>query len=154
MLDAKDVRIGNWVIKITGTDRNTKSFFEYQPIALGENAFSFASVCFPIKLNAAMLGSCGFRNESGEWYKNLEVEGLEDGLPLLRYKTENGSWYLKGHLLDLQPEYVHQLQNLYYALTGKELETELGFFQNIDIFGPIAYDIKPDANTGPAYLLL
>ena len=36
MLDPKDVRIGNWVIKITGTDRNTKSFFEYQPIALAQ----------------------------------------------------------------------------------------------------------------------
>src|SRR5687767_6781452 len=150
MLDPKDVRIGNWVIKITGTDRNTKSFFEYQPIALGENALSFASVCFPIKLTPIMLGSCGFLHEFGEWYKNLEVEGLEYGLPLLRYKIKRGSWYLKGNLLDVQPEYVHQLQNLYYALTLKELNTDLGFFQNIDIFGPIQYHLKPAYKNNPA----
>ena len=30
MIDPREVRVGNWVMKITGTDRNTQSFFEYR----------------------------------------------------------------------------------------------------------------------------
>lgn len=143
MLDPKDVRVGNWVLKLTGKDLNSKSFFEYKAIALDEYYFTFAKMCFPIKLSPAVLGNCGFKHEFGDWYKNLEVEDLEGGLPFLRFKQETGCWYLKDMKIPAQPLYLHQLQNLYYALSGQELNIQLGNFENIDIIGPIGFFVKP-----------
>ena len=67
MIDPKEVRVGNWVIKITGTDVNTQSFFEYKAIALDEYYYSFAKVCFPIKITTAILGTSGFKQKFGDW---------------------------------------------------------------------------------------
>lgn len=36
------------------------------------------------------------------------------------YNTFQEAWWYNG-LLEYQPKYVHQLQNLYFALTGQEL---------------------------------
>jgi hypothetical protein len=33
MLDPREIRAGNWVVKITGTDTNTKPFFKYKAVA-------------------------------------------------------------------------------------------------------------------------
>jgi hypothetical protein len=33
MIDPKEIRAGNWVIKITGRDIHTQSVFEYRAIA-------------------------------------------------------------------------------------------------------------------------
>jgi hypothetical protein len=63
MLDPKEIRTGNWVIRITGRDSNTKYFFEYKAIALDEYYYTFAKVCFPIKVTAAILAKCGFKDE-------------------------------------------------------------------------------------------
>ena len=89
MIDVKDVRVGNWVIKITGRDLNAKSFFEYKPIALDEYYYTFAKVCFPIKLSPGVLDKCGFTRESGEWFKSLTSDKKEDKGPFLKYKHEN-----------------------------------------------------------------
>ncbi|MBD0285102.1 MAG: hypothetical protein M3342_23380 [Bacteroidota bacterium] len=154
MLDPKDVRVGNWVIKIIGTDNNNQSFFAYKPIAIDEYYYTFAKVCFPIKLSSDILGKCGFKHEFGDWYINLESEGIDDGLPFLRYKHKVGCWYLWDKQLPVQPKYLHQLQNLYYALSNQELTIRLGFFENINIIGPINFFIKPLIKSSPINKLL
>ena len=40
---------------------------------------------------------------------------------LIRFKNDSGDWFLGDEETDLQIKYIHQLQNLYFALTGKEL---------------------------------
>ena len=40
---------------------------------------------------------------------------------LIRFRNDCGDWFLGNEETDLQIKYVHQLQNLYFALTGKEL---------------------------------
>src|SRR5215213_1999041 len=124
MIDPKEVRVGNWVVKITGTDINTQSFFEYKAIALDEYYYTFAKVCFPIKITTTILGTCGFKHEFGDWYINRPADGIEDGLPFLRYNHIDSCWYLEKIKLWSQPKYVHQLQNLYCALSGEELNIE------------------------------
>jgi hypothetical protein len=39
--------------------------------------------------------------------------------------------------------YVHQLQNLFYALTNEELDIRLGRFENMALMGPIDFFVKP-----------
>jgi hypothetical protein len=147
MLDPSDVRAGNWVLKITGTDVNTKSFFQYKAIAPDEYYYTFAKACFPIKITPSVLGECGFKHEFGDWYRNIAADGIEDGLPFLRYKQSDKSWYLQNTRLWAQPVYVHQLQNLFYALTGQELPICLTHFQNMAIVGPINFFVKPLVKT-------
>jgi hypothetical protein len=143
MLDPRDVRVGNWVIKITGTDRNTKSFFEYKPIALDEYYYTFAKVCFPIKLSPAILDNCGFKQQFGVWYINPGFKDDKDLLPFLRYEHENKCWYLGDMKIPAQPIYLHQLQNLFYALSKQELNIQLGHFENIAVAEPVDFFIKP-----------
>jgi hypothetical protein len=139
MLSPTDVRVGNWVLKIMGVDKKKDSFFEYQAIALDEYYYTFSSVCFPIPLSAGVLGYCGFKHEFGDWYKPIGTEGINDGLSPLKYKNQTRAWYLNDHRIPAQPIYVHQLQNLYYVLTGQELDIDLGLYKNLPLFGPIEF---------------
>ena len=116
MIDPREIREGNWVIKITGRDNNAQSFFEYKAIAFDEYYYTFAKVCFPIKITQAILGNCGFKHEFGDWYMNRPAEGIDDGLPFLRYRNDDRCWHLGKMKLRSQPVYLHQLQNLFYAL--------------------------------------
>lgn len=139
MLSPTDVRAGNWVIKIVGSDKNGDSFLEYRSIALDECYSTSAAACFSIALSPGILAFCGFKQESGGWQISLEEEGIEKEVPLLRYEDENKTWYIGGFKIPAQPLYVHQVQNLYYALTGQELKVNLGFFTNRPLFGPITF---------------
>jgi hypothetical protein len=143
MIDPREIRAGNWVIKITGTDSNTQSFFEYKAIALDEYYYTFAKVCFPIKITPAILGKCGFKHEFGDWYINRAAEGIDEGLPFLRYRRNDNGWYLDKIKLLSQPLYLHQLQNLFYALSNEELNVQLGRFENITMTGPVDFFVKP-----------
>jgi hypothetical protein len=145
MIDPREMRAGNWVIKITGSDINTQSFFEYKAIALNEHYYSFSNLCFPVKLTPAILGKCGFKHEFGDWYINRPAEGIDDGLPFLRYRNADSCWYLDKIKLWSQPLYVHQLQNLFYALSNEELHVQLGYFKNVALMGPIDFFVKPIA---------
>ena len=142
MIDPREVRAGNWVLKITGTDTNTQSFFEYRAIAPDEYYYTFANVCFPIKITTSILGQSGFKHEFGDWYINRPAEGIDDGLPFLRYHHADLCWHLKEIKLWSQPLYIHQMKNLFFALCNEELPILSGDFRNIDLMEPIGFFIK------------
>jgi hypothetical protein len=154
MIDPKEIRAGNWVIKITGADSTTQSFFEYKAIAPDEYYYTFAKVCFPIKITPATLAKCGFKHDFGDWYINRPAEGIDEGLPFLRYNHADGCWYLKKMKLWSQPIYVHQLQNLYYALSNEELNIQLGKFANVAMMGPVDFFVKTVENRNRTRVLL
>lgn len=154
MIDPKEIRAGNWVLKITGTDANARPFFEYRAIATNEYYYTFAEVCFPITISPSVLGKCGFKHEFGDWYMNKAAEGIDDGLPFLQYKNTEKSWYLEKIKLRAQPFYLHQLQNLFYALSNMELRIQLGQFENRDASGPINFFVKRDRKNWPIEELL
>jgi hypothetical protein len=143
MINPGEIRAGNWVIKITGTDMSSLPFFEYMAIAPDEYYYTFAKVCFPIKITPAVLGNCGFRHEFGDWYINRPAEGIDEGLPFLRYRHADNCWYLEKIKLWSQPLYLHELQNLFYALSNEELNIQLGYFENMALMGPIDFFLKP-----------
>ena len=74
----------------------------------------------PIALNEDILGKCGFEpyNDDGL----LRCIGMESFTLQNRYLSENG-FDAKLWNEDIMPivTSLHQLQNLYYALTGEEL---------------------------------
>lgn len=126
MIEAKDLRIGNLVVVphhgiqpvwsiLGGPD---KSRIYWSP---HNNAQEFLHLCDPIPLTPQWLERCGFEKRDLEeirfdfpkdeffYWRNNELlwnDGLYDRHTSKPYK----------HVL-----YVHQLQNLFYALTSQEL---------------------------------
>ncbi|MGZ3917617.1 MAG: hypothetical protein ACXVBN_13150 [Flavisolibacter sp.] len=143
MIDPRDISVGNWVIKITGTDIHNRSFFEYKAIAPNEYFSTFANACFPIEITPAILGSCGFKHEFGDWYRNVAAEDTDEGVSFLRFKQKEDAWYIRDIKLPVQPLYLHQLQNIVYVLLQEELPVSLGAFKNNNSVGPINFHVNP-----------
>lgn len=115
MIQAKDLRIGNMVDTDEGVKGFTPSmmFGMYNTEVLSVEQFD--SRYRPIPLTEEWLikfgfvlhgGSNKFAHKEDFW----ELENEENGL----------GWYCCH--LECSVKYVHQLQNLYHALTGQELE--------------------------------
>jgi hypothetical protein len=69
----------------------------------------------PLKLTTEILKSSGFKKKSGSVLKHKDYE--------LHYDVKKGSgYYIKKKFSFKDVMYVHQLQNIYYTLTGNELE--------------------------------
>jgi len=116
-MKATELRIGNLVyymnehnpVEISGIDRK-------QIHADGD--WDYISEHKPIPLTEEWLERFGFNKLSDIWefWKN-------SGWDLRQHKLENNWWlFYNGQDLDcVRIDYVHQLQNLYFALTGEEL---------------------------------
>lgn len=125
MIDTKEIRAGNWVMMGDRANKVSETQPVYKLIKEDEYCFTFAQQYFPIPLSADILGQSSFRHAFGNWFKNLDAEGIEEGLPFLRYHQKTNQWFLFERRLPFQPVFLHQLQNLYYALTNKELPVTL-----------------------------
>jgi len=113
MIDAKELMIGNWVTRQSSGN-------EYQLDANGiHDAEMYPKICSPIPL-------------SKEWLTKLGFEETGDNLTLFMGRTfyahkmdkEGSKYFVSCPILDTAfCGYVHQLQNLYFALTAKQLTT-------------------------------
>lgn len=140
-MNASELRIGNWInyprywgdrpIRVTGisvvdrrddhtgiyeeflyllgndflTDENFDSFVEYKQGVISPEEAN------PIPLTEEWLLKFGFGKENGYPYK------FPNGV----LKIRNGVYFFKHNDIEIDLHFVHQLQNLYFALTGKEL---------------------------------
>lgn len=104
MIQATELRIGNWVEE----DGYKKQFSMYD-FPLSTDSIN------PIPLTPEILEKCGFVNDNGWyaihlWNRNELAKCMDyDGVSI------NNSYF------DYAITSLHQLQNLYYSLTGKEL---------------------------------
>lgn len=120
MIQANELRIGNWI----SYDNNDVQVFELPyliDIDEGKEDYLVNSVWLnehePIPLTPELLERCGFRKLSNEWViQGPEyLEYFEMRYDKFYYTGGEGVCFGKGC------EYLHQLQNLYFALTGTEL---------------------------------
>ena len=118
-MDAKELRIGNLVESYHGGKpvmvKELK--YHYKHLTIFTEPDSIGSVngmVLPIPLTEEWLLKFGF--EKGKQNIDRNVFYLE------RIQYGNGLVMFKDNLLDTRIEHVHTLQNLYFALTGEELE--------------------------------
>lgn len=105
-MNAQELRIGNYISN------------GVLPIKAGYDQVRFAEIFEPIPLTEEWLLKFGFVFR-GIYYHFP----LNDIFKLEQYKHKNSFWLRHGkESIDCtRINYVHQLQNLYFALTGQEL---------------------------------
>lgn len=121
-MKVNELRIGNWIIyeqtshRITGIHDNDKISSRWRKQSDSEPDYIHSiNDINPIPLTPEILEKAGFVYDSVTYYKNnVHIGEFKSGL------------FLHSVLNKVSPkiEYLHQLQNLYFALTGEELIIE------------------------------
>ena len=124
-MEAKELMIGNYVNLIADGHKHEPDTFKW---SIDDYEY-YETVMFnilPIPLTEWWLLKFGFEKDIDNDYCfkgfHLEDRNIDTFLPvekILKLKDNFGCWYVGAYLRELK--HVHQLQNLYFALTSKEL---------------------------------
>ena len=130
MIDATTLRLGNNILHKGGVRilPVTVTLQHFEMLAKGQ-----AKDMFPITLNVENLKKCGFI-ENVKYYQHPEVREFILALPVKGIHQNEIRAYvpattpfaratLNEIIISNNIYHLHQLQNLYYALTGEELLT-------------------------------
>lgn len=108
MINANELRIGNWVTVGPHSNFQVKVINE-------KNKFE------PIPLSPQILEEFGFTHEWTDGFIKGRLD--REGQYFIRFNEEGYSFaweFCRNESVEIR--YLHQLQNLYFALTKKELE--------------------------------
>ena len=119
----EELRIGNliqWeddsndIVQVTGISFDHDEYFvSYKETTRNEKGDALLSEFIPIPLTEEWLIKFGFKQDS-----DLKNSLCKNGIWFNKVNME--ATYLSQKLIKIK--YVHQLQNLYFALTGEELK--------------------------------
>ena len=126
-MKAEELRIGNWVKGDTGKPFQIElsDFLDWWN---DHNSHEYGDHIHPIPLTEDWLVKFGFNGEineishCGNFYLNYDAEYGRHGMALW---YQRGAWCFNHTNTFTVLKYVHQLQNLYFALTGEELTIKL-----------------------------
>lgn len=120
-MKASELRIGNWVYSNAihkpfqvdiGTLKHIGEMYMTNPPK---------PIVEPIPLNEEWLVKFGFKGQ--QVYESVSDYWIPDGYRTKGHKvqTDGETFVFMGYKDGIEIDYVHQLQNLYFALTGEEL---------------------------------
>lgn len=129
MIKANEFRIGNWAYSKTyATNIQFKSFFGLC------NAETNPELYNPIPLTAEILEKCGFVKLEHSWFAKEYGTDCREAAKVMSIQINSitgrcgigdtdfgGCNAMTGKVI----KYVHQLQNLIYAITGEDFEVKL-----------------------------
>lgn len=129
MIDAKELRIGNW-IEIKPPPNCDSGICMVEVIKRSSASlhcesedYFIADVPYekikPIELTPSILEQCGFE-ESTQTFFIWYTYGLVERQFRLDYSAESEYHWVQGHI-SVEIKYLHQLQNLYFSLFSEEL---------------------------------
>lgn len=115
-----DLRLGNWVT----LDRDKPFKITCSSFALFERLNIEVSDYLPIPLTPEILIKAGFENLHTEYCESFQkepllIEWLPDSTWMIRLELKIKSY---AFVLTRDCYYVHELQNLWQSITGKEIE--------------------------------
>ncbi|MDR6734143.1 hypothetical protein [Sphingobacterium sp. 2149] len=131
MISASDLRIGNYVASDHFKDRDVivkvRLIGQDQAIVEHPNGLSepmlYKGEMRGITLTEDLLLKCGFIDISS--YKDFRLVINEDLYIEVSLRKNINAYVSVSDIDIINVIYLHQLQNLYFALTGKELEVKL-----------------------------
>lgn len=129
MINMQELRLGNTVLqKMTGRISTVRLDYRHFELAAAQGAKDF----FPVVLKAEVLEQCGFAEnkdypllpDAREFILVLPIAGSNKN-ELRAYIKNNKECFGRAMINGLPASnnfyQLHQLQNLYFALTGQEL---------------------------------
>jgi len=124
MIKSNELRIGNYVLDnfdAHNPRQLTKiSLDDFVAISHGCNSYQ------PVSLTEDILLKCGFGRDRGGWYLSAEYKLYN---PLNPIDIPSSKYYIMtfhDKIIAVKATiYLHELQNLYFALTGEELKIKL-----------------------------
>lgn len=125
MIKANELRLGNWVYSLFIAHEPKKIPTQIISIT-GDNTDGQYDEMEPIPITQEILKKCGFlKDDLGDYCKEIMRKGLrvtpgQESDFILPYRDDVGINYSVIGFV----ESVHKLQNLYFELTGKELEVK------------------------------
>jgi hypothetical protein len=131
-LDAKDLRVGNWVQTTIGHYEQVENIHEEginifvetdYGVSRIEAELSFG-VIRPIPLTPEILEKCGFEDYEYNGHHGYQCRWSKDSIYGF-LNPSNMFCLLDYDRRHLNIQYLHQLQNLFHALTGEELTINL-----------------------------
>lgn len=132
MIDTQELRLGNYLKKIKDIVKVTS--FSHSLISVTIVGTSNQILCLPLELEPISLTEdillkCGFeKDDTGvDMFDPDYAEWYQMEFPVIGILCQSSD---KKYLFDentdtLRIQYLHQLQNLFFDLTGEELEVEL-----------------------------
>lgn len=124
-MKAQDLRVGNF-ISDSGLKSTVLSIDELGCTTVNNGDYSSEvykpfNEYKPIRLTKEWLLKFGFIDTTGGWggSSGIDYHYANGNFKIQTYDSDN-NWHLKNNY-DAKFNYVHQLQNIYYSLTGKEL---------------------------------
>lgn len=111
-MDVRELRYGNWI----SINYGTKEKIDIVERKAVMSDLMVAEMLDPIPLSEEWLIKFGFESE-----KVYEVVFEYTIDKKHRIQTDGEMYILMGYKDGIEIKYVHQLQNLYFALTGEEL---------------------------------
>lgn len=121
-MNAQELRIGNFVEKSlkSGNGRSVINAIGCQDIVKiyeGTGSFNYA----PIKMTEDIIVKCGFVEIfKSEMHATFYITDLS-----FYFWYNDGKQYVNFKGAHIDCTYIHELQNIYYCLTGKELSINL-----------------------------
>lgn len=121
-MEIRELRLNNWVYSLQIGEYVQISSIDSEFVTLKAHVMFdhvYADMIEPIPLTEEILLKCGF----DKFLKGIKCSDIYDTYRLGFFQIENHYGIYVFHGVEIK--HLHQLQNLYFALTGEELKIEL-----------------------------
>lgn len=109
MINANELRVGNWVVEVGFPKNNSRHFSKVEKIDLyDEDPPTYE----PVLLTPEIIENFGFKYD-GKYFNKSIYFLIKNG-----ESFDFGEWYQGGYV---KIKNLHHLQNLWFALTNEEL---------------------------------
>lgn len=121
MIPTFDLRVGNW-ITVEGVIYQVSGVSETKVNFKGQRAGFIPDILHPILLTAELLEAAGFKQRgTTDLFDKVPIEGFTYQIHSRKIMLFHGKDNTLAHWLSTRIVFVHQMQNLYYCLTGREI---------------------------------
>jgi len=133
MINGKELRIGNMVrcthhlpigFKVPLLIHSNVTEIRESMVGTGEGFYKFSDIA-PIPLTVDVLLKVGAKAISDTEYIISKVDEKEPDVYLLKEMNTFHLSTAEGGIHSVSIDYLHQLQNLYYVLTGRDLNLNI-----------------------------
>lgn len=121
MIPTFDLRIGNW-ITVSGVAYRVTAVSEMKVHLKGHKSGVIFEELHPIPITQEIIEKAGFKKRGrSDLYDKIPDEGFTYHLYSYKIMVFHGPENTLCHWLNTRIVFLHQLQNFYYYLTGREI---------------------------------